>query len=74
MAGVNERRRHGQRNKVTALHEILTAPRIPLVTEARNLLDPDLEQIMEAVYRNDSSVRQVIGDGIMAFFGARYRP
>src|SRR5207244_7718116 len=38
--------------------------------EARNLLDPMLELMMEAVHRYDGTVNQVMGDGIMALFGA----
>ncbi len=38
--------------------------------EARKLLDPVLEQMMEAVHRYEGTVNQVMGDGIMALFGA----
>src|SRR5215831_3848971 len=38
--------------------------------EARNLLDPVLERMMEAVHRYGGTVNQVLGDGIMALFGA----
>ena len=38
--------------------------------EARNLLDPVLEHMMEAVHRYEGTVNQVMGDGIMALFGA----
>src|SRR5262249_1519094 len=38
--------------------------------EARNLLDPVLERMMEAVHRYGGTVNQVMGDGIMALFGA----
>jgi class 3 adenylate cyclase/tetratricopeptide (TPR) repeat protein len=38
--------------------------------EARTLLDPVLERMMEAVHRYDGTVNQVMGDGIMALFGA----
>src|SRR5215471_2666826 len=38
--------------------------------EARKLLDPVLERIMEAVHRYEGTVNQVMGDGIMALFGA----
>jgi len=37
---------------------------------ARRLLDPVLERMMEAVYRYEGTVNQVMGDGIMALFGA----
>jgi hypothetical protein len=49
VAGVNEPRRHGKQNKVTALHEVFNGSSNPFVTEVRKLLVPDLEQIMEAV-------------------------
>ncbi len=38
--------------------------------DARRLLDPVLERMMEAVYRYEGTVNQVMGDGIMALFGA----
>ena len=38
--------------------------------EARALLDPVLELMMEAVHRYEGTVSQVMGDGIMALFGA----
>jgi class 3 adenylate cyclase len=38
--------------------------------EARQLLDPALEQMMAAVHRYEGTVNQVMGDGIMALFGA----
>jgi class 3 adenylate cyclase len=38
--------------------------------EARQLLDPVLEQMMDAVHRYEGTVNQVMGDGIMALFGA----
>src|ERR1700745_2060417 len=38
--------------------------------EARQLLDPVLEQLMAAVHRYEDTVNQVMGDGIMALFGA----
>jgi class 3 adenylate cyclase len=38
--------------------------------EARKLLDPVLEVMMEAVHRYEGTVNQVMGDGIMALFGA----
>src|SRR5918993_304785 len=38
--------------------------------EARRLLDPVLERMMEAVHRYEGTVNQVMGDGIMALFGA----
>jgi class 3 adenylate cyclase/tetratricopeptide (TPR) repeat protein len=38
--------------------------------EARRLLDPVLEHMMEAVHHYEGTVNQVMGDGIMALFGA----
>jgi class 3 adenylate cyclase/tetratricopeptide (TPR) repeat protein len=38
--------------------------------EARKILDPVLERMMEAVHRYEGTVNQVMGDGIMALFGA----
>ena len=38
--------------------------------EARNLLDPAIHLMMEAVHRYEGTVNQVLGDGIMALFGA----
>lgn len=38
--------------------------------EARRLLDPVLHAMMEAVHRYEGTVNQVLGDGIMALFGA----
>jgi class 3 adenylate cyclase len=38
--------------------------------DARKLLDPVLELMMEAVHRYRGTVNQVMGDGIMALFDA----
>jgi class 3 adenylate cyclase/tetratricopeptide (TPR) repeat protein len=38
--------------------------------EARKLLDPVLKHMMDAVHRYEGTVNQVMGDGIMALFGA----
>jgi class 3 adenylate cyclase/tetratricopeptide (TPR) repeat protein len=38
--------------------------------DARQLLDPIIEHMMEAVHRYEGTVNQVMGDGIMALFGA----
>src|SRR5215510_837904 len=38
--------------------------------EAQTLLDPALHVMMEAVHRYEGTVNQVLGDGIMALFGA----
>ena len=38
--------------------------------EARRILDPVLERMIAAVHRYEGTVNQVMGDGIMALFGA----
>src|SRR4029453_16116052 len=38
--------------------------------DARKILDPVLERMMEAIHRYEGTVNQVMGDGIMALFGA----
>jgi class 3 adenylate cyclase/tetratricopeptide (TPR) repeat protein len=38
--------------------------------EARRLVDPVLAHMMDAVHRYEGTVNQVMGDGIMALFGA----
>ncbi len=38
--------------------------------DAREILDPVLERMMEAVHHYEGTVNQVMGDGIMALFGA----
>src|SRR5262245_38108604 len=38
--------------------------------EAREILDPVVERMMEAVHRYEGTVNLVMGDGIMALFGA----
>src|SRR5919112_1059770 len=48
--------------------ELLLADRDP--EEARAVLDPVLERMMDAVHRYEGTVNQVMGDGIMALFGA----
>src|SRR6266704_1276619 len=37
---------------------------------AQQLLDPALQIMMDAVHRYEGTVNQVLGDGIMALFGA----
>jgi len=64
----------GERKQVTVLFADLRAS-LELVAdrdpeEARKLLDPVLEQMIEAVHRYEGTVNQVMGDGIMALFGA----
>lgn len=64
----------GERKQVTVLFADmkgsmeLLADRDP--EEARKILDPALEHMMEAVHRYEGTVNQVMGDGIMALFGA----
>src|SRR5713101_465216 len=64
----------GERKQVTVLFADLKgsmellADRDP--EEARKLLDPVLDRMMEAVHRYEGTVNQVMGDGIMALFGA----
>jgi class 3 adenylate cyclase/tetratricopeptide (TPR) repeat protein len=64
----------GERKQVTVLFADLKgsmellADRDP--EEARQLLDPVLERMMAAVHRYEGTVNQVLGDGIMALFGA----
>jgi Adenylate and Guanylate cyclase catalytic domain len=64
----------GERKQVTVLFADLKgsmellADRVP--EEARAILDPVLERMMEAVHRYEGTVNQVMGDGIMALFGA----
>ena len=38
--------------------------------EARGLIDPVLQKLMDAVHHYEGTVNQVMGDGIMALFGA----
>ena len=38
--------------------------------EVRKILDPALQVMMKAVHRFEGTVNQILGDGIMALFGA----
>ena len=38
--------------------------------DARRILDPTIEAMMRAVHRYEGTVNKVLGDGIMALFGA----
>src|SRR5438445_3345953 len=64
----------GERKHVTVLFADLKgsmellADRDP--EEARKILDPVLAHMMDAVHRYEGTVNQVMGDGIMALFGA----
>jgi class 3 adenylate cyclase/tetratricopeptide (TPR) repeat protein len=64
----------GERKQVTVLFADLKSSMELLADrdpeEARQLLDPVLERMMAAVHRYDGTVNQVMGDGIMALFGA----
>src|SRR5881296_1442217 len=64
----------GERKQVTVLFADLKgsmellADRDP--EQARKLIDPVLERMMAAVHQYEGTVNQVMGDGIMALFGA----
>ena len=64
----------GERKQVTVLFADmkgsleLLADRDP--EDARRMLDPVLGVMMEAVHRYEGTVNQVLGDGVMAIFGA----
>jgi class 3 adenylate cyclase/tetratricopeptide (TPR) repeat protein len=64
----------GERKQVTVLFADvkgsmeLLADRDP--EEARGLLDPVIKRMIEAVHHYEGTVNQVMGDGIMALFGA----
>ena len=64
----------GERKQVTVLFADLKgsmellADRDP--EEARKILDAVLKRMMDAVHRYEGTVNQVMGDGIMALFGA----
>jgi class 3 adenylate cyclase len=64
----------GERKQVTVLFADLKGSMELLSDrdpeEARRLLDPVLEHMIEAVHRYEGTVNQVMGDGIMALFGA----
>src|ERR1043165_8965910 len=70
----SKRALEGERKQVTVLFADLKgsmellADRDP--EEARKLLDPVLEHMMESVHRYEGTVNQLAGDGIMALFGA----
>ena len=64
----------GERKQITVLFADikgsmeLLADRDP--EEAQKLLDPVLERMIEAVHRYEGTVNRVMGDGILALFGA----
>src|SRR5262249_27898166 len=64
----------GERKQVTVLFADLKGS-TELIRDldpeaAQQLLDPALQHMMEAVHRFEGTVNQVLGDGIMALFGA----
>jgi predicted ATPase/class 3 adenylate cyclase len=64
----------GERKQVTVLFADLKGS-TELIADldpeaAQRLLDPALHRMMDAVYRYEGTVNQVLGDGIMALFGA----
>src|SRR5262245_24523614 len=64
----------GERKQVTVLFADVKGSMELLVDrdpeEARAILDPVLDLMMEAVHHYEGTVNQVMGDGIMALFGA----
>src|SRR5712691_3503278 len=64
----------GERKQVTVLFADLKSSMELLAgrdpEEAREILDPMLDHMMEAVHHYEGTVNQVMGDGIMALFGA----
>jgi class 3 adenylate cyclase/tetratricopeptide (TPR) repeat protein len=64
----------GERKQVTVLFADLKGS-TELIRDldpeaAQRLLDPALQHMMDAVHRYEGTVNQVLGDGIMALFGA----
>ena len=64
----------GERKQVTVLFADLKGS-TELIRDldpeaAQKLLDPALQRMMDAVHRYEGTVNQVLGDGIMALFGA----
>src|SRR5712691_8443759 len=64
----------GERKQVTVLFADLKGSTELIADldpeEARALLDPALHAMMDAVHRYEGTLNQVLGDGIMALFGA----
>src|SRR6266705_80522 len=64
----------GERKQVTVLFADLKGSMELLADqdpeEARQILDPVLELMLEAVHHYEGTVNQVMGDGVMALFGA----
>jgi class 3 adenylate cyclase len=67
-------RLQGERKQVTVLFaDIKDSTELirDLAPEAaQQLLDPAIHRMMDAVHRYEGTVNQVLGDGIMALFGA----
>ena len=64
----------GERKQVTVLFADLKGS-TELIRDldpeaAQKLLDPALQRMMDAAHRFEGTVNQVLGDGIMALFGA----
>jgi hypothetical protein len=66
--------RDGERKTITALFSDLKGSTALIEAldpeEARAIIDPALQQMMDAVHRYGGYVAQVLGDGIFALFGA----
>jgi class 3 adenylate cyclase len=64
----------GERKQVTVLFADIIGSMALLAgldpEDARRVLDPVLDLMMEAVHHFEGTVNQVLGDGIMALFGA----
>jgi len=64
----------GERKQVTVLFADLKGSTEMLAErdpeEARELIDPVLERMIESVHQYEGIVNQIMGDGIMALFGA----
>lgn len=64
----------GERKQVTVLFADIKGSTKLLETldpeEAQKLIDPVLQIMMDAVHKYEGTVNQVLGDGIMALFGA----
>src|SRR5262245_758469 len=64
----------GQRKTITTLFADLKGSTVLIEgldpEEARALIDPALQLMMDAVHRYEGYVAQVLGDGIFALFGA----
>jgi class 3 adenylate cyclase/predicted ATPase len=73
-AGTGPEPLHAERKIVTALFADIKGFTALLEDmdpeEARNVIDPALEIMMQAVHRYDGFVAQSLGDGIFALFGA----